>query len=255
MTDSIPDLAAEIASDPSERSLTMRIGMVVELELVGSRRVKLDISGDAWVNRLEDTSLRVGDRVSVLQQGPIMLVIGRLEGSDGFAPIGTIMIHAGWFAPTNWLYCDGSAISRNTYPDLYFQCGVTYGAGNGTTTFNVPNLSNRFPLGESFSHFRGDTGTGSTTLTSSNLPTHNHGVGSATASASGVHAHFGDGGSGSAHFAGVGSEFAADTGVGFTSADGSHFHNLSGFTDNSGSSTPFTAMPPFLAVQFIIRAL
>lgn len=56
-----------------------------------------------------------------------------------------------WFtatAPTGWLLCDGSAVSRTTYADLFAVIGTTYGAGDGTT-FNLPNFSNRVPVGYS----------------------------------------------------------------------------------------------------------
>lgn len=49
--------------------------------------------------------------------------------------------------PSGWFECDGQAISRSTYSTLFGIIGTTYGAGNGTTTFNVPNLQGRFPLG------------------------------------------------------------------------------------------------------------
>jgi microcystin-dependent protein len=45
------------------------------------------------------------------------------------------------------LLCDGSAVSRSTYSDLFDAIGTTYGAGNGSTTFNVPDLRGRVPVG------------------------------------------------------------------------------------------------------------
>jgi len=49
--------------------------------------------------------------------------------------------------PTGWLACNGQAISRTTYAALFAKISTIYGAGNGTTTFNVPNLKARFPVG------------------------------------------------------------------------------------------------------------
>jgi len=43
--------------------------------------------------------------------------------------------------------CDGTAVSRTTFADLFAVIGTTFGVGNGSTTFNVPNLAGRFPLG------------------------------------------------------------------------------------------------------------
>ena len=50
-------------------------------------------------------------------------------------------------APSGWYRCRGGAISRTTYAALFAAIGTAYGAGNGTTTFGIPNFSNRFPLG------------------------------------------------------------------------------------------------------------
>lgn len=66
------------------------------------------------------------------------------------APVvpGMIVPYAGAAAPAGWLICDGSAVSRTTYPALFTVCGVTYGVGDGSTTFNIPNLEARFPVGK-----------------------------------------------------------------------------------------------------------
>ncbi len=50
-------------------------------------------------------------------------------------------------APSGYLLCDGSAVSRTTYNTLYSTIGTTYGAGDGSTTFNVPSLGGRIPIG------------------------------------------------------------------------------------------------------------
>lgn len=54
-------------------------------------------------------------------------------------------------APSGYLLCDGTAVSRTTYSDLFNIVGTAFGPGNGTTTFNVPDLRQRFPLGKSAS--------------------------------------------------------------------------------------------------------
>lgn len=74
------------------------------------------------------------------------------ETEDGrvvsqFSPVGLVSPYAGASAPSGWLLCDGSAVSRTTYADLYAEIGEDFGAGNGTTTFNLPDLRGRFPLG------------------------------------------------------------------------------------------------------------
>ena len=62
-------------------------------------------------------------------------------------PPGAITAFAGATAPTGWLICDGAAVSRTTYAALFAVCGVAYGIGNGSTTFNIPNLKARMPFG------------------------------------------------------------------------------------------------------------
>ena len=63
--------------------------------------------------------------------------------SDGEL-IGSIAAFAGSSLPSGWLLCDGSAISRETYSALFDAVGTTYGTGDGSTSFNVPNLVDKF---------------------------------------------------------------------------------------------------------------
>ena len=63
-------------------------------------------------------------------------------------PTGTIQSHAASSAPSGWLICDGSAISRTTYSDLYSIVGTTWGSGDGSTTFAIPDLRGAFLRGE-----------------------------------------------------------------------------------------------------------
>ena len=62
-------------------------------------------------------------------------------------PIGTIFAFAGNNIPSGYLPCNGSAISRTTYADLFAVIGTTYGSGDGSTTFNLPNLTDKFIQG------------------------------------------------------------------------------------------------------------
>lgn len=63
-------------------------------------------------------------------------------------PVGSIMPWAGTDPPAGYLMCDGSAVSRTTYADLFTIIGTTYGAGDGSTTFNVPDLRGRVTVGK-----------------------------------------------------------------------------------------------------------
>lgn len=63
-------------------------------------------------------------------------------------PTGKVDYFAGSSAPTGYLLCDGSAVSRTTYADLYAVIGDTYGSGDGSTTFNLPDIRGRVIAGK-----------------------------------------------------------------------------------------------------------
>lgn len=82
---------------------------------------------------------------------------GNVLASDGtgwtssvssLVPVGALMPYAGTAAPTGWLLCFGQAISRTTYAALFAAIGTTYGAGDGSTTFNIPDLRGRVAAGK-----------------------------------------------------------------------------------------------------------
>ena len=62
-------------------------------------------------------------------------------------PIGTQVAFGGSIAPINWLICDGSEVSRTTYADLFSVIGTSYGEGDGSTTFNLPDKRSRTSIG------------------------------------------------------------------------------------------------------------
>lgn len=62
---------------------------------------------------------------------------------NNIAPAGSVMIWAGTTVPTGYLLCDGSEVSRTTYSDLFSAIGTTYGVGDGSSTFNLPNFQDR----------------------------------------------------------------------------------------------------------------
>lgn len=66
-------------------------------------------------------------------------------------PAGSILMYGAAAAPTGYLLCNGAAVSRATYADLFAAIGTTYGAGDGSTTFNVPDFVGRVPVGLSSS--------------------------------------------------------------------------------------------------------
>lgn len=66
------------------------------------------------------------------------------DGPDGVNVTGTVVMFAASLPPTGWLMCDGTAVSRSTYSALFSAIGTTFGSGNGTTTFNVPNMQQKY---------------------------------------------------------------------------------------------------------------
>lgn len=78
-------------------------------------------------------------------------VSGTIAAGVGLPPTGSVTAFAGNTVPEGWLLCDGSNVSRTTYAALFAVIGTTYGAGDGSTTFGLPNLIDRFIQGNSTS--------------------------------------------------------------------------------------------------------
>jgi len=92
-------------------------------------------------------------------------------------PVGTILMYGSITAPAGFLNCNGSAVSRTTYSALFSVIGTTFGAGNGTTTFNLPDTTNNTVRGGYSSGNIGVTaGADSVTLTVGNIAPHGHGL-------------------------------------------------------------------------------
>ena len=97
--------------------------------------------------------------------------------AESSLPAGTMVQWAGATAPANWLLCDGTAVSRTTYATLFAAIGTAYGVGDGSTTFNLPDLRGRVPVGKNGGSFGtlGATGGAETvTLTEAQMPSHTH---------------------------------------------------------------------------------
>ncbi len=114
------------------------------------------------------------DGVGMFQRHP-------LGETSLLVPPASVTAYAGATAPGGWLLCDGQAVNRQIYKNLFEVIGTTYGAGNGSTTFNVPNLNGKVIVGTSASETEfdvlGETGGEKThTLTVDEMPSHSHGV-------------------------------------------------------------------------------
>ena len=155
-------------------------------------------------------------------------------GIGSSAPVGATIPFAGTTAPAGWLIADGSAVSRTTYSTLFAHIGTAWGVGDGSTTFNLPNLKGRTPVGydASQSEFNavGKTGGAKThTLITGELPSHNHPM-----QVSGAINNIG-GGSGSQRVLQTDSGLFLDT-------------------NNRGSDQAHNNLQPFAALNFIIKA-
>lgn len=83
----------------------------------------------------------------VSPQAAILAALAEYEASLAGVPIGAMMAYGGATAPSGWLLCYGQAVSRTTYAALFAVIGVAYGAGDASSTFNIPDLRGRYPLG------------------------------------------------------------------------------------------------------------
>lgn len=137
-----------------------------------SPQTSLEVNGDIEANN------------NFLVSGNVYIT-GSISDSTSFLipPTGAVMPFAGSSAPSGWLICDGSAVSRSTYSDLYAVITTLYGSGNGSTTFNLPNLSGKIPIGldssDSNMNTIGETG-GRKTVSGTDLPSHYHSIPSHT---------------------------------------------------------------------------
>ena len=169
-------------------------------------------------------------------------------------PTGAMYI---WTTPTapsaNWLLCQGQAVSRTTYAPLFSVIGTTYGTGDGSTTFNVPNMQGRVPAGLSTgdSNFTGlnqQGGEDAHTLSYNEMPVHSHGVNDP------------------GHSHGVGAAYLQDVGSGGNIRNpggGSVFRGLSvppiyasgtGISlSNAGSGYSHNNLQPYITLNFIIK--
>lgn len=94
----------------------------------------------------------------------------------GLIPAGVIWDYAGATPPTGWLVCDGSVVSRTTYATLFGVIGTTYGAGDGSSTFNLPNAAGRVlgGAGGALGARGASVGAAADTLAAANMPLHSH---------------------------------------------------------------------------------
>lgn len=203
--------------------------------------------------------------------------ISVLPGSqlNALAPVGSMMAFAGAIAPSGWLFCYGQAVNRETYAALWTAISSAHGSGDGSTTFNLPDLRGRVPAGKDD---MGGTAAGrlttggsgvngaalgavggaeTQTLTASQMPAHTHAF---TTGPAGAHAHnlgttldfmtnpylstgmTDDNGSQRGHTPGVNIN---------TSEAPAHTHT--GTTDSNGSGAAHPNAQPTIVLNWIIK--
>lgn len=203
---------------------------------------------------------------------PIMTRQHENPTTGGSVPSGVINAYAGATPPTGWLLCDGSAVSRTTYAKLFSAIGTTYGSGNGSTTFNLPDLRGRIMVGldnlggtsaNRITASEADTLGGSGgeemhTLNIAEMPMHSH---AGTTDSQGNHQHFtglnqepghGRYGMQSAAWSSWRHEHIHDAGYDtYTNSTGAHVHNIT--TISQGNDTPHNNLQPYMAISYIIK--
>ena len=159
------------------------------------------------------------------------------------APAGVILPFAGTAVPLGWLICDGSEKKQSQYPDLFSAIGRSYGAGDGVSTFNVPDLRGRVAVG---ADNMGGTGAGRVTSAASGID------GATLGTAGGEEVHTLSVGELAVHAHNIWAQGGAP---------GSHYsvtgaYSNAGNTDPSltaGSGLPHNNMQPSLIVNYIIK--
>lgn len=185
-----------------------------------------------------------------------------LEGvADRMVPIGTILMYGSATPPsTKFLSCNGQAVSRTTYATLFTRYGTAYGVGDGTSTFNLPNMVNRFSVGQGGSYALGSTGGAvSVTMGAGNIPEHYHGVAKAVEAHSanndavfGVRTWTKPTNGTTAGFLIKGDGIDPATSAAITDGD---IATTTSIADIAATPTPVSTLPPYVAVHFIVKAL
>tara|TARA_R110002012_G_scaffold146607_1_gene304916 strand:- start:740 stop:1354 length:615 start_codon:yes stop_codon:yes gene_type:complete len=185
----------------------------------------------------------------------------------GGIPTATIVPWSKSAVPSGFLECNGAAVSRSTYSDLFSAIGTTYGAGDGSSTFTLPDLQDNVAVGKSSNKALASTGganavatsgsisgnTGDVSLTTAQLPSHTHNPVSITLNAKcGAQVPQNDSGQTGLVTGRISDNAGSVTGSGTAANAGSgtaHCHTISGNFSGSANSV----VQPYLALIYIIK--
>ena len=235
----------------SDSSLSVANAHPVVLNARGEADIFVSAGVDYWV-RLTDAS---GTEIWALTPVSVPSTAAAPAAASP-VPTGSVLPFAGATVPSGFLECNGAAVSRTTYADLFTAIGTTFGTGDGTTTFNVPDMRQRFPLGKAAAGTGSTLGaTGGTIDHTHSIATHTH-----TLSTDGAHTHTVSRhgwGSGSGTPDATGTLFARASGGATalaannqtTSSNGSHTHTV----DAGGTTATDATNPAYATVLYIIK--
>lgn len=241
-----------IAGDPEIVTVTTHTASATTVTVTRGGNARSHSSSTRWVHAATASDFqRIGfegaasfDSVNVTPDPD--------SGTEDFnlVPAGTVVMYGGGTAPTGWLVCDGSAVSRTTYSRLFANISTRYGVGDGSTTFNLPGTNTLVPVGIAASgNADGTTATGTSALNSLTLgdqsANHSHTVSVSVANANANHSHswsatFNTNNQNASHTHNY-DKSTADSTVQTSSQNASHSHNFSSGTVNTNSANALHA--------------
>lgn len=119
-------------------------GFNVSVRNSGTGVITIDPNLTETIDGSTTLAVNAGESVLIYCTGTAWVTIGKSSG----VPSGSITGYGGTSAPSGWLLCDGSAISRTTYASLFSAIGTTFGVGDGSSTFNIPDARGRVIAGQ-----------------------------------------------------------------------------------------------------------